>query len=109
MKTLVVYNQSTGNIIFTQTNATGSYACLVEDIIEDKVPVSVDVENKVCILDDSFEIAEQKRKLKEELERKKVENLQKLQSTEEELSNTQKEILDIQANLVDLELKKILI
>ncbi len=108
MKTLVVYN-NIGNIIFTQTNATGNYACLVEDIAEDKAPISVDVENKKCILGDSYEIAEQKRKLKEELERKKVEELKKLQNTSEELSNTQKEILDIQANLVDLELKNLLI
>ena len=109
MKTLVLYNQDTGNIIFTQTNATSNYACLVEDIPEDKAPVSVDVSTGKCILGDSFEIAEKKRKLKEELENKKKLELEKLQSTEEELSSTQKEILDIQANLVDLELKNLLI
>ncbi|MFR1378826.1 MAG: hypothetical protein ACLSTJ_07700 [Clostridium neonatale] len=108
MKTLIVYDQL-GNIIFTQTSANSNYACLVEDIAEDKAPVSVDVENKVCILGDSFEIAEKKRKVKEELERKKADELEKLQSTEKELSNTQKEILSIQANLVDLELKNLLI
>lgn len=108
MKILIVYNQE-GNIIFTQTNATGTYACLVEDIAEDKAPTSVDVENKVCILGDSYEIAEQKRKLKEELERKKAEELQKLQNTEKELSSAQKEILDIKANLVDIEYKNLLV
>jgi len=108
MKTLIVYDQ-TGNIIFTQTNAISNYACLVNDIAEDKAPVSVDVENKVCIIGDSFEIAEQKRKVKEELERKKEDELQKLQSTEEELSSTQKEILDIKANLVDIEYKNLLV
>lgn len=108
MKTLIVYNE-TGTIIFTQTNATGNYNCLVEDITEDKAPISVDVENKKCILGDSYEIAEQKRKLKEELERKKAEELQKLQNTQEELTSTQKEILDIKANLVDIEYKNLLV
>lgn len=108
MKILVVYNNA-GNIIFTQTNATSNYACLVDDISEDKAPLSVDVSTGKCILGDSFEIAEQKRKLKEELENKKKLELEKLQSTQEELSSTQKEVLDIQANLVDLELKNLLI
>lgn len=108
MKTLILYD-STGNIIFTQTNANGDYACLVEDIEEDKAPVSVDISTGKCILGDSFEIAEKKRKEKEELERKKAEELEKLQSTEEELSNTQKEILDIKANLVDIEYKNLLV
>lgn len=108
MKTLVVYN-NIGNIVFTQTNATGNYACLVEDIAEDKAPVSVDVSIGKCILGDSYEIAEQKRKAKEELERKKAEELQKLQNTQDELTGTQKEILDIKANLVDIEYKNLLV
>ena len=106
MKTLVVYN-NIGNIVFTQTNAAGNYACLVEDIDEDKAPVSV--ENNKCILGDSYEIAEKKRKLKEELERKKAEELQKLKNSQEELSSTQKEMLDIKANIVDIEFKKLLV
>lgn len=109
MKILVLYNQDTGNIIFTQTNATSAYAYLVEDIAEDKTPASVDVENKKCILGDSFEVAEQKRKLKEALGRKKAEELKKLQNTQNELTSTQKEILDIKANLVDIEYKNLLV
>ncbi|MBE6070675.1 MAG: hypothetical protein E7208_01825 [Clostridium butyricum] len=108
MKTLVLYD-SDGQIVFTQTNVTNNYDCLVEDISEDKSPVSVDISTGKCILGDSFEIAEKKRKEKEELERKKAEELEKLQSIEEELSNTQKEILDIKANLVDIEYKNLLV
>ena len=44
MKTLVVYDKQ-GNIIFTQTNATEQYNCIVEDVADGKEVVGVDVKN----------------------------------------------------------------
>jgi len=90
MKTLVLYNQS-GNIIFTQTNATSDYACLVEDIAEDKAPVSVDVSTGNCILNDSEEVKKEKQRIKEELEKK-----------QNEITNTNKELLKQKGDLVEL-------
>lgn len=96
MKTLVVHD-NTGTIIFTQTNATGNYNCLVEDITEDKAPISVDVENKKCVLDDSEKVKKEKQKLKEELEKK-----------QNEITNTNKELLKQQADLVDFTYKNLI-
>lgn len=97
MKILVLYNQDTGNIIFTQTNATSAYAYLVEDIPNDRIPVSVDVENNICILGDTPEVAEQKRKLQEELDKKQA-----------EINKKQEELLQKQAELVEITYKTLL-
>lgn len=96
MKTLIVYNE-TGTIIFTQTNANGNYNCLVEDIAEDKAPISVDVENEKCFLDDSEKVKKEKQKLKEELEKK-----------QNEITNINKELLKQQADLVDFTYKNLI-
>ena len=41
MKTLVVYNKQ-GQLIFTQTNATDSYNCIVEDVAEQTTEVTTE-------------------------------------------------------------------
>nr|DAH85453.1 MAG TPA: triphosphate pyrophosphohydrolase [Caudoviricetes sp.] len=96
MKTLIVYDYN-GNIIFTQTNATETYNCLVEDIAEGKIPVSVDISTGKCILDDNEKVKKEKQKLKEELEKK-----------QNEITNTNKELLKQQADLVDFTYKNLI-
>lgn len=89
MKTLVVYDTK-GNIIFTQTNATEQYNCIVEDVADNKEIVGVDVSTKKCILVDKQATTEEKERLKVELEAKN-----------KELEETKQELLQTQAKLVD--------
>lgn len=63
MKTLVVYNKNTGDVVFTQTNALEEYNCLLNDIEESRQPIKV-IDGEV-ILDDTPEVKEAKKKLKE--------------------------------------------
>lgn len=96
MKTLIVYDE-TGTIIFTQTNATSTYTCLIEDIAGDKQPVSVDVSTGKCILDDSEKVKKEKQKLKEEFDKK-----------QNEIAKTQEELLKKQADLVETTYKNLI-
>lgn len=82
MKTLVVYNE-TGNIIFTQTNATETYNCLVEDVADNKEIIGVDIETNKCILVDRLATTEEKEQLKRELESKNNELKSTLAENEE--------------------------
>lgn len=92
MKTLIIYD-NTGKITFTQVLAdtTKSYSCLIEEIAEDKQPVSVDVSTSMCILDDSEEIKQRKIKLIAELESKQNE----INKIEKELINKKAEVIDL--------------
>lgn len=82
MKILIVYNKQ-GQIVFTQTNATEQYSCIVEDVAEDKEVVGVDVKNNKFILADKQATAEELIATKAELE-----------STKAELDNNKKESAD---------------
>lgn len=97
MKILTVYNSQTGGLVFTQTNATEQYACLVEDVADNQEVIGVDIETTKCILADRLATTEEKEALKRELEAKNAE----LQSAQNELENTKNELLETQASLVD--------
>ena len=58
MKILAVYD-NTGQLIFTQTNATDSYNLIVENVVDGKEIVGVDVKNKKLILADKQATAEE--------------------------------------------------
>ena len=94
MNTLILYNKETGDIIFTQTNATETYNCLVEDISDNKEVIGIDIENKKCVLADRQATTEEKEALKRELEAKNKE----LEKTKQELLQTQATIVDITVN-----------
>lgn len=93
MKTLVIYNQQ-GQLIFTQTNATDSYNCIVENVAENKEIVGVDVSTGKCTLVDKLATTEEKEAIKRELEEKNKE----LEETKQKLLQTQATIVDITAN-----------
>ena len=97
MKILTVYNSQTGELVFTQTNATEQYNCLVEEIEDNMEVIGVDIENNRFILADRLATTEEKENLKKELEIKNAE----LQSTKNELETTKNELLETQASLVD--------
>lgn len=118
MKILAIHNE-TGQIIFTQTNATEQYNCLVEDVEENKEIVGVDLETKKFILVDRQATTEEKEQLKRELEIKNIELEKKdreleiknqelefksneLENKESELNSTKKELLSTQATVVDV-------
>ena len=84
MKTLVVYN-NTGQLIFTQTNATDFYECLVEDVEDNKEIVGVDVKTGKLKLADRQATNEEKERLQLELEQKNKE----LQEKDNELLKAQ--------------------
>lgn len=83
MKILAVYDNNTGKLIFTQTNATEKYSCMVEDVDDNKEVIGVDIKSNKFILADKLATTEEKEKLKTEL------------------SNTKKQLLDTQAGIVD--------
>ena len=65
MKTLIVYEKSTGNVSFTQSIGDVEdveYESIIADIPEDRTVARV--ENGVAILDDTKEVKEAKEKLK---------------------------------------------
>ena len=65
MKTLIVYDKSTGNVSFTQSIndiENVEYASMIADVPEDRVVARV--ENGEVILDDTQEIKEKKQKIK---------------------------------------------
>lgn len=98
MKTLVLYNQDTGNIVFTQTNATEKYNCLVEELADNKEIICVDIETNKCILVDKLATTEEKEQLKRELESKNNE----LESTLIENEELTDKIIELTAqNLIN--------
>ena len=80
MKTLIVYDKSTGNVSFTQSIndiENVEYASMIADVPEDRVVARV--ENGEIILDDTQEIKEKKQKiikLNEEVYKIKLELLE---------------------------------
>ena len=80
MKTLIVYDKSTGNVSFTQSIndiENVEYASMIADVPEDRVVARV--ENGEVILDDTQEIKEKKQKiikLNEEVYKIKLELLE---------------------------------
>ena len=97
MKTLVVYDDE-GNVIFTLKNITGKYDLLIENINNDKQVTKVDVENKICILEDNDKI----KKLKKQIENAQQQGLKNI-------NNSKNDILSAEANLVELEYQKLLL
>ncbi|MBY6931019.1 hypothetical protein [Clostridium botulinum] len=104
MKILTVYNES-GKLIFTQTNATENYKCLVEDVDDNKEVIGIDLETNKFILADKLATTEEKEQLKRELEKKNKELEFKskiLENKENELNSTKQELLSTQATVVDV-------
>ncbi|NFH70073.1 hypothetical protein FDC35_13445 [Clostridium botulinum] len=111
MKILTVYNES-GKLIFTQTNATENYKCLVEDVDDNKEVIGIDLETNKFIITDKLATTEEKEHLKRELEAKnlELENKNKelklksneLANKENELNSTKQELLSTQATVVDV-------
>ncbi|WP_252235601.1 hypothetical protein [Clostridium sp. CH2] len=111
MKMLVVHNNK-GQLIFTQTNATEQYHCLVEDVEGNKEVIGVDLETNKFILTDRQATTEEKEKLKRELEVKNLELEKKnkelefkskeLENKDNELNSTKQELLSTQATVVDV-------
>ncbi len=111
MKILAVHN-SKGQLIFTQTNATENYKCLVEDVDDNKEVIGIDLETNKFILADKLATTEEKEQLKRELEAKNLELEKKnkeleiknkaLENKENELNSTKQELLSTQATVVDV-------
>ncbi|MBZ9690746.1 hypothetical protein [Clostridium sp. M14] len=111
MKILVVYNKK-GQLIFTQTNATEQYNCLVEELVDNKEVIGVDIETNKFILADRYATTEEKEQLKRELEAKNIElgnknkelelKSNELENKENELNSTKQELLSTQATVVDV-------
>ena len=87
MKTLIVYEKSTGNVSFTQSisgEGNVEYTTIIADVPEDRVVARV--ENGEVILEDTAEIKEAKEKLKklnEEILKIKLELLENLEDMED--------------------------
>ena len=90
MKTLLVHNKQ-GQLVFTQTNATEQYSCIVEDVADNKEIIGVDISTGKCITVDRQATTEEKEQLKRELNEKN-----------KELENTKQELLQTQATVVDV-------
>ncbi|WP_252243552.1 MULTISPECIES: hypothetical protein [unclassified Clostridium] len=111
MKILAVYNFK-GQLIFTQTNATEQYSCLVEEVADNKEIIGVDLETNKFTLTDRQATTEEKEQLKRELESKNLELEKKnkelefkskiLENKENELNSTKQELLSTQATVVDV-------
>ena len=97
MKILVVYNQ-TGELVFTQTNATEQYSCLVEEIEDNQEVIGVDIETNKCILADRLATTEEKEALKRELE-----------TLSNNLANKEDENIDLTDKVIDLTAENLLL
>lgn len=97
MKVLVVYNQ-TGELVFTQTNATEHYSCLVEEIEDNQEVIGVDIETQKCILEDRLATTEEKEALKRELE-----------TLSNNLANKEDENIDLTDKVIDLTAENLLL
>ena len=97
MKTLIVYDNK-GNIVFTQTNSTEKYSCLVEDVADNKEVIGVDIETNKLILVDRLATTEEKEQLRLQLESKNNE----LESTLAENEKLTDKIIELTAqNLIN--------
>ena len=87
MKTLIVYEKSTGNVSFTQSISdveNVEYTSMIADVPEDRVVARV--ENGEVILEDTQEVKDAKEKLKklnEEILKIKLELLEDLEDMED--------------------------
>ncbi|MDI9208143.1 hypothetical protein MT361_06205 [Clostridium butyricum] len=93
MKTLLVHNKQ-GQLVFTQTNATEQYSCIVEDVADNKEIIGVDISTGKCITVDRQATTEEKEQLKRELNEKNKE----LENTKQELLKTQAAVVDVTYN-----------
>ncbi|WP_321833877.1 hypothetical protein [Clostridium butyricum] len=93
MKTLLVHNKQ-GQLVFTQTNATEQYSCIVEDVGDNKEIIGVDISTGKCITVDRQATTEEKEQLKRELNEKNKE----LENTKQELLKTQAAVVDVTYN-----------
>lgn len=105
MKILTVYDSKTGDLIFTQKNATQEYACLVEDIEDNKEIIGVDIESKKCLTVDRQVTTDEKNQLKIELDRKNSELIEKdklISNKDIELEKVNSDLLKAQSAIVDI-------
>lgn len=93
-KILAVYNVKTGKLLFTQTNATEEYSCIVEDVADNKEIIGVDISTGKSITVDRQATTEEKEQLKRELN----ENNKELENIKQELLQTQAEVVDVTYN-----------
>ena len=99
MKILVVYN-NTGQLIFTQTNATEQYYLTVEDVADNKEVVGVDLStNKLVTVSINLSEYNKQQKIDELTEKNRVylleQNLAKAQAENKELNSEIKENIRI--------------
>ena len=115
MKTLVVYD-NTGQLIFTQTNATDSYECLAEDVAEDREPIGIDLSAGKLVTVNGDMSEYNKSKLIEELQKKneyyntlqelektKAENVELNTELKKEIDDLNTKIKNIQLSIVELD------
>ena len=110
MKTLIVYEKNSGNVSFTQSIGDVEdveYNSIIADVPENKRPLRV--ENGTCILGDSYEIEEQKRKTKEKLDKEIEEANLKIQETENYIKDKKTETLLLQSFLIEKEYEKMIL
>lgn len=117
MKVLAVHNKK-GQLIFTQTNATEQYSCLVEEVAENKEVIGVDLETNKFILADRQATTEEKEQLKRELEAKNLEldkknkeleiKNQELQSKNIYLENKENENIKLTDTVIELTAKNLI-
>ena len=89
MKTLILYNNSTGELVFTQTNANENYACRVVDITEDKEVIGFDISANKIITADRLATHNEKEALKLELLQKN-EEINRIIAKNESMNNNLK-------------------
>ena len=82
MKTLILYNSKTGDVISTQSPVEDDYTCnyLIADVPENRIVARVD--NGKIILEDTPEVKEAKEKLKklnEEISKIKLQLLEDME------------------------------
>ncbi|MBZ9691640.1 hypothetical protein [Clostridium sp. M14] len=110
MKILVVHNEK-GQIIFTQTNATEQYSCLVEDVEDNKEVIGVDLETNKFILADKLATTEEKEQLKRELEANNLELEKKnkeLEIKSQKLENKENENIKLTDTVIELTAKNLI-
>lgn len=117
MKMLAVYNEK-GQLIFTQTNATEQYNCLVEEVEDNKEVIGIDIKTNKFIIVDKLATTEEKEQLKRELEAKNLEldkknkeleiKNQELQSKNIYLENKENENIKLTDTVIELTAKNLI-
>ncbi|NFO03110.1 hypothetical protein FDB23_03105 [Clostridium botulinum] len=110
MKILAVHNTK-GQLIFTQTNATEQYSCLVEEVADNEEVIGVDLETNKFILADRLATTEEKEQLKKELESKNLELEKKnkeLEIKDKKLENKELESLKLTDKVIELTAKNLI-